>query len=192
MDATVLVVIGVLVAAGALWLWSAYNRLVKCNNHCVEAWSNVDTELKRRYALVPNLVRTVKGYAGHERDLLHEVTRLRNVCADNTGPPAAQADTEKQLVQALQRLLVRVEAYPDLKASQNFLELQEELTNTEDRIQAARRFFNGNVRKYNNALQVFPNNIVAGAFGFKERAFFEVEPAVDRDAPEVPLRHGET
>ncbi|HTD66675.1 MAG TPA: LemA family protein, partial [Candidatus Limnocylindria bacterium] len=139
---------------------------------------NIDAELKRRYDLIPNLVATVKGYAAHEREVLERVTELRNRCAANNGPPVQQAVDESQLVEALKRLLVVVESYPQLKADQHFLKLQQELINTEDRIQAARRFYNGNVRDYRNRCEAFPSNIVAGLFGFKPEEFFGVESAV--------------
>ncbi|MBI3117304.1 MAG: LemA family protein, partial [Candidatus Hydrogenedentes bacterium] len=164
-----------------------YNRLVALRNHCSEAWSNIATELKRRYELVPNLVATVKGYAAHEREVLEEVTRLRDSCVADTGSPAHQAATENQLVQALNKLLIRVEAYPDLKASTNFLELQRELANTEDRIQAARRFYNGNVRELNNLVEMFPSGLIAGACNFVKREFFVVESTAIRQAPAVAV-----
>mgnify|MGYP001172524412 FL=1 len=164
-----------------------YNRFIRLNNHCIEAWSNIDTELKRRYELIPNLVRTVQGYARHERDVLEEVTRLRRFCVAETGAPSRQAFLESQLVGAMRRLLARVEHYPDLKASAPFLALQNKLANTEDRIGAARRFYNGNVRKLNNALESFPAAIVARAFGFSTREFFELEDIGLRNAPQFKL-----
>ncbi len=162
-----------------LFLWMNYNRLVKARNHCDEAWSNIDTELKRRYDLIPNLVRTVKGYATHERELLTQIAGLREQVgnAQNTGNVAQRAEAEGMLGQALGRLMVRVEAYPDLKANTNFLELQHELVNTEDRIQAANRLYNGNVRENNNLVQMFPSNLVAGWFKFEEREYFKVDDA---------------
>ena len=164
-----------------------YNNLVRVRNHCDEAWSDVQTELKRRYDLIPNLVNAVKGYARYERGLLETVTRLRQECVENTGSPGSQAASENKLVRALGALIARVENYPDLKASQNYLQLQQELVNTEDRIQASRRFYNGNVRENNNLVQSFPSNLVASAFGFKEREFFGLEDAAARNAPEVAL-----
>ncbi len=162
-----------------------YNGLVSIRNQCDESWSNVETELKRRYDLIPNLVRTVKGYAAHERELLEEVVRLREKAAGNEGSPASQARDESALQQALGRLLVRLEAYPDLKASANYLELQRELANTEDRIQAALRFYNGNVRENNNRIQQFPSNVVANMFKFGRREFFELDVPAARQAPKV-------
>src|ERR1043166_2553816 len=134
-----LILFGLLVLVPVVWVIVQYNLLVSLRNYISESWSNVDTELKRRYDLIPNLVATVKGYAAHERDVLEEVTRLRGVCAANHGSPAQQAETENQLVGALGQLLMVVEAYPELKADAHFMALQRELTNTEDRIQAARR-----------------------------------------------------
>jgi len=180
----VFVVLGVAVVV-LLWCCITFNRLVRLRNHCVEAWSNVDTELKRRYNLIPNLVDTVKGYAAHERQVLTEVTRLRQEAAANVGSPKQQAGTENQFVQALDRLLARVEAYPELCASANFLALQRELANTEDRIQAARRFYNGNVREHNNLVEGFPSMLIARIFGFAPREFFEVQDLRIRTAPAV-------
>lgn len=162
-----------------------YNRLVRLRNSIKESWSDVDTELKRRYDLIPNLVSTVKGYAKHEREVFDEVTRAREAALTNTGSPAAQAKDENQLVGALRSLFAIAENYPDLKASQNFLSLQQELANTEDRIQAARRFYNANVRENNVMIQSFPSNIIANLFGFKEAEFFELEDAAAREPVKV-------
>lgn len=162
-----------------------YNGLVTIRNHCNESWSDIDTELQRRYNLIPNLVNTVKGYAEHEKELLEEITRLRSACVNNHGSPNEQASTENELVGALGRLIARVEAYPDLKADRNFLDLQDELTNTEDRIQAARRFYNGNVRDNNNKVQMFPSNIIASMFGFGEREYFKLTDSRARQVPNV-------
>ena len=182
-----LLILAAIILIPVIWFVATYNRFVKLRNHCTEAWSNIDTELKRRYELIPNLVNTVKGYASHEKELLEEVTRLRNACVSDTGSPAHQAATENALIQGLKKLLVVVENYPDLKASDNFLQLQHELTNTEDRIQAARRFYNGNIRENNNLVETFPSNIIAGMFGFKLQEFFEVEDASVRIAPKVDI-----
>lgn len=164
-----------------------YNRLVRLRNHCADAWSCIDTELKRRYELIPNLVSVVKGYAAHEKEVMEQVTRLRQQCVAESGAPVHQAATENQLVGALRRMLAVVENYPELKANQNFLQLQEELTITEDRIQAARRFYNGNVRELNNAVQTFPSNLFAKVFGIACREFFEVEEIRARQAPDVRM-----
>ncbi len=162
-----------------------FNSLVSTRNQCDEAWSNVDTELKRRYDLIPNLINTVKGYASHEKDLLEQVTSMREKAAHNHGSMASQAQDEIQLGKALGQLMVRLEAYPEVKASKNFLELQEELANTENRIQAALRFFNGNIRENNNRVQQFPSNILAGMFNFPLREFFELDVPEARETPKV-------
>ncbi len=179
-----LIVVAVVLLALIAWVLIQYNGLVSLRNHIANAWSNIDTELKRRYDLIPNLVSTVKGYANHEKDVLQHVTELRDSCVNNHGSPTEQAGTERQLVGALQRLLAVVENYPDLKADQHFLELQQELTNTENRIQAARRFYNGNVRDYRIKCQSFPSTIVASLFGFASEDYFDVEPSV-RSVPDV-------
>ena len=144
----------------------------------------MDTELQRRYDLIPNLVATVKGYAAHERAVLERVTELRNRCAANRGAVADQERDENELVGALKQMFVVVENYPQLKADQNFLKLQGELINTENRIQAARRFYNGNVRDFRNRCESFPSNLVAGAFGFQPQEFFSVPPSV-KEVPDV-------
>lgn len=182
-----LIAVAVPALLALVWFVATYNRFVQLGNHCTEAWSNIDTELKRRYELIPNLVATVQGYAAHERGLLEEVTRLRAACAQNNGPVGEQAVSERALVAALGKVFVLAERYPELKASTNFLALQEELTNTEDRLQAARRFFNGNVRENNNLVESFPSNLIAGLCGFRQRDFFEVESALQRETPQVRL-----
>ncbi len=179
-----LIILLVVVLLPLVWAVVQYNALVSLRNYIAESWSNVDTELKRRYDLIPNLVATVKGYAAHEREVLERVTELRNRCVASNGSPAEQAKDEVQLVDALKQLLVVVENYPQLKADQQFLKLQQELINTENRIQAARRFYNGNVRDYLNRCETFPSNLVAQAFGFQAREFFSVPPAV-KEVPDV-------
>ena len=176
-----------LVVAVLLWAMITFNRLIGLRNHCREAWADIDTELKRRYDLIPNLVATVKGYAAHEKGVLEEVTRLRADCLRSVGSPLEQAQPENQLVRALNQLFAVAEKYPELKAADNFRSLQQELINTEDRLQAARRFYNGNVREINNLVQSVPSNIIANAFGFKEEEFFEVESPDVRQAPAVKL-----
>ena len=179
------IAIAVVVLLPVVYVIAQYNALIALKNYIRESWSNVDTELKRRYDLIPNLVTVVKGYAAHERAVLERVTELRNRCVANNGSPAEQAVDEKQLVDSLKQLLVVVENYPQLKADQNFLKLQTELVNTEDRIQAARRFYNGNVRDYRNKCETFPSNLVANLFGFKsEGDFFSVPPSV-QEVPNV-------
>ena len=179
-----LIVIGVIVLLPVLWVMFSYNGLVSLRMHTRESWSGIDSELKRRYDLIPNLVGTVKGYAAHERKVLERVTELRARCVANNGSPGEQARDEVQLVDALKQLLMVVENYPQLKANQHFLKLQQELITTENRIQAARRFYNGNVRDYRNKCQTFPSNLVAQMFGFQAQEFFSVPPSV-KEVPDV-------
>ncbi len=183
-----LIFLFVLLGLPVLYVIVTYNGLVAIRNHIRDAWANIDTELKRRYDLIPNLVETTKGYAKHERETLERVITLRNQCRANTGRVVEQAATETQLVSSLNGLFALAEGYPDLKANTNFQQLQAELINTEDRIQAARRFYNGNVRDYRNKAQSFPANMVAGMLGFPPDAedFFEVEP-VERESVRVQL-----
>ena len=182
MDELTIVIVVVVLILG--YVIATYNYLVRLRNHIADAWSNVDTELKRRYELIPNLVAAIKGYATYERETLERVIELRNTCMADNGSTSHQEGTEKQLVVAMQKLLAVAEAYPDLKADENFLQLQNELVNTEDRIQAARRFYNGNVRDYENRRQSFPGNLVANLFKFQARDFFNVDPVV-RVAPSI-------
>lgn len=148
-----------------------YNGLIKLKNRVDEAWSDIDVQLKRRYDLIPNLVNTVKGYAAHEKEVFEKVTEARSR-AMGAGT-ADKAEAENMLSNTLKSLFAVAEAYPDLKANQNFLELQRELTDTEDKIQASRRFYNGNVRDFNIKIEVFPTNLMAGILGFTKRDFFE-------------------
>ncbi len=164
-----------------------YNSLVRGRNHVKESWAGIDTELKRRYDLVPNLVETVKGYAAHERVVFERVIQARNQAASSTGSVADQSKDENQFVGALRHLFALSEGYPELKASRNFLELQRQLAETEDRIQAARRFYNANVRDYNDRCQMFPTNLFASLFHFQQADFFECGSAVERAAPQVDL-----
>ena len=164
----------------------SYNRFVSQRQLIKDAWANIDTELRRRYDLIPNLVETVRGYASHEREVFENVTRARAAAASATGSPAAQAAAEGPLVAALRQLFAVVENYPDLKANQNFLALQQELANTEDRLQTSRRFYNANVRDYNQRVKQFPSVIIASAFNFEEEEFFEVEDSLrEAGAPQV-------
>jgi LemA protein len=181
------VAIGVVALIVILVLVGMYNSLVSGRNHVRESWSGIDTELKRRYDLIPNLVETVKGYAQHERQVLQLVIEARTRAVASTGSPAAQAADENVLVGALKQLFAVAEAYPDLKANQSFLALQHQLSETEDRIQAARRFYNANVRDYNNRCEMFPTNVLASLFQFKPAEFFEIDSAVERQAPSVDL-----
>jgi LemA protein len=189
---TVLIVIVVVLVVVVLGGIASYNRFVRQKNLVRDAWANIDTELRRRYDLIPNLVETVKGYASHERAVFENVTKARAMATAATGSPAEQAAAEGPFVAALRQLLAVAENYPDLKANQNFLALQSELSNTEDRLQTARRFYNANVREYNQRVQSFPSMIVARLFGFKEEEFFEVDESLRGDAgvPKVDFGAG--
>jgi LemA protein len=176
------IVLGVLVLIAVLGVVS-YNRFVSQQQLIKDAWANIDTELRRRYDLIPNLVETVRGYAAHERGVFENVTRARAAATAATGSPAEQAAAEGPLVAALRQLFAVVENYPDLKANQNFLALQQELANTEDRLQTARRFYNANVRQYNERVQQFPSVLIARAFGFQQEEFFEIEEALREAGP---------
>jgi LemA protein len=180
----VLIPIAIVLFIPLLFLIVQYNSLVALRNHIADAWANIDTELKRRYDLIPNLVATVKGYAAHERAVLERVIELRNRCVTRTAANPTEQREEQELVNSLKQVLVLAENYPQLKADQHFLKLQQELVNTEDRIQAARRFYNGNVRDYRNKCESFPSSIVASMFGFKPIEFFDVEPAT-RETPQT-------
>jgi LemA protein len=174
----------VLVAAAIglpiVYVITTFNRLVNLKNLIQNSWHNVETELKRRYDLIPNLVNTVKGYARHEREVLERVIAARAGALESTGSPRHQARDENALVRALRDLLVVVERYPQLKAEQGFLTLQDELIDTENRIQAARRFYNGNVKDLNNLVAQFPSNLIARLFGFQPAEFFEIDHAIER------------
>jgi LemA protein len=168
-----------------LWIALNYNALVRVRQHVRESWSDIDTELKRRYDLVPNLVETVQGYAAHERELLARVTDARARAAASHGSPGSQAADEKELVAGVRQLLAVAEAYPELKASEHYLALQEQLATTEDRIQRSRRYYNANVRELNTRVEAFPSNLVAKMFGFERGEYFEVEEAVVRKVVDV-------
>ena len=176
--------LGILVAI-LLWVALNYNMLVRIRQQVRESWAGIDTELKRRYDLVPNLVETVKGYAAHEKQVLISVTEARARARASTGSPIDQARDEKALVASMRQLLAVAESYPDLKASEHYLALQRELANTEDRIQAARRFYNGNVRDMNTRVEVFPSNLIASIFNFHKEEYFEVESSVIRQVVDV-------
>ena len=182
MAVVVWIVIGVLVLLAILGIVS-YNRFVSQRQLIRDSWANIDTELRRRYDLIPNLVETVRGYASHERAVFENVTRARAAAASATGSPAEQAAAEGPFVAALRQLFAVVENYPDLKANQNFLALQQELSNTEDRLQTSRRFYNANVRNYNERVQQFPSMIIARMFGFEQEEFFEVDDALREAGP---------
>lgn len=180
---TLYIIIGIVVVL-AVWIAAAYNGLVRLRNRSREAWSDIDVQLKRRHDLIPNLVETVKGYATHERELFEKVTeaRSRAMGAQTMGEKAA---AENMLSSTLKSLFAVSENYPELKASQNFLELQRELRDTEDKVQAARRFYNGNVRDLNTNVESFPSSIIANWFKFKKMEFFELEEAAEKEVPQV-------
>jgi len=178
----VIVVVMVVVVVG-LWLFVTYNRLVRLRQYCRESWATIDTELKRRYDLIPNLVAAVRGYAAHEADTLTAVTDARRCAA--AGTPHEVAAGEQPVVAGTQRLLAVAERYPALLASVNFLGLQGDLADTEDRIQASRRIYNANVRELNTSLQSFPANLIARQLGFAQAEFFEIERAVVHSVVDV-------
>ena len=180
---TLLIIVISIIIVIAIALAAMYNGLVRLNVQAGEAWSDITVQLKRRYDLIPNLINTVKGYATHEKEVFENVTKARAAMMGATGV-ADTAKAENMLQGALKSLFAVAEAYPELKANENFKELQAELVDTEDKIQAARRFYNGGVRDYNTKLQVFPSNIIAGMLGFKSREFYEVE---DQAAVEQPV-----
>jgi len=176
----ILIVVGVIIA----WLIAVYNDLIKSRNRVDEAWSDIDVQLKRRYDLIPNLVETVKGYASEEKEVFTKVAQARSQ-AMQAKTPAEKGKAENFLTDTLKSLFAVSEAYPDLKASQNFLALQDELTDTENKIQASRRFYNGNVRDFNTKVEMFPTNVIAGMLGFKKYEFFQIENEEERQAPKV-------
>ncbi|MBU2068555.1 MAG: LemA family protein [Patescibacteria group bacterium] len=177
------IILGI-IAIIVLWLIGVYNGLIKLKNRTDEAWSDINVQLKRRYDLIPNLVNAVKGYAQHERELFEKVTQARTM-AMGAQAPNEKAQAENMLSGALKSLFAVAEAYPDLKANTNFLELQRELSDTENKIQASRRFYNGNVRDFNTKIQVFPNNIVAGMLNFSKRDFFELGDESEKEPVKV-------
>jgi LemA protein len=181
----VLAVVAVVVLVPLVWVIVTFNRFVRLRQHIRESWSGIDVELKRRYDLIPNLVETVKGYAAHERETLERVVELRNQASANHGAADSQADDESELMRSVGRLFALAEGYPELKADQHFLELQKQLSNTEDRIAATRRFYNGNVREMNQLSQMFPTSLVASVFGFKPESFFELSSDAERVVPRV-------
>ncbi|MFO8012831.1 MAG: LemA family protein [Phycisphaerae bacterium] len=182
--------IGVPILVVGIVLIGMYNSLVRGRNHVRESWAGIETELKRRYDLIPNLVQTVKGYAAHEKEVLERVVQARTRALESQGSAGDQARDENALVGALKHLFAVAEGYPTLKASENFLALQRELVETENRIQAARRFYNANVRDFNDRCQMFPTNVMAGMFGFQSAEFFEVESALERATPNVSFGAG--
>jgi len=173
------IIIGVAVVL-VLWIIAAFNNLIRTRNRAKEAWSDIDVQLKRRYDLIPNLVETVKGYAIHEKELLEKVTQARASAISAQGTKD-KADAENALSGTLKSLFAVSENYPDLKASVNFLQLQKDLTDTEDKIQAARRFYNSNVMELNTKIEVFPSSIIASVFSFKRMDLFELQEAAQRE-----------
>ncbi|MBN8993993.1 MAG: LemA family protein [Rhizobiales bacterium] len=169
------IILGVIVLL-VIFLIAIYNRLVSLNQRATQSWSDISVQLKQRHDLIPNLVETVKGYATHERGTLEAVTQARNAAVAATNPQA-QAQAENMLTGALRQLFAVAEAYPDLKANQNFLQLQSELSDIENKIAASRRFFNNSVQEYNSSIQQFPAVLLAGMFGFTQRGFFELDEA---------------
>ncbi len=185
MNPAVIAVIVVVVLL-LLFIGMTYNSLVRLRNQVKNAWAQIDVQLKRRHDLIPNLVETVKGYAAHERGTFESVTNASNLAQSAIGKGVgAQSKAEGELSGALSRLLAVAENYPDLKANQNFLALQEELTSTENKISFSRQFYNDSVLGYNNKIQMFPSNMVAGVTGFKADEFFEVEAPAEREVPKV-------
>ncbi len=174
------IILGVVV----LWAIFAYNGFVRMVNRAKEAWADIEVQLKRRYDLIPNLVNTVKGYATHESSAFENVTKARSAAMSAQGPTQAHAEAENMLSGALKSIFALSEAYPDLKANQNFLALQSELSDTENKIQAARRFYNANVRDLNTSVESFPNNLIAGIFGFNKMDLFDLP---DADAAQNPV-----
>ena len=183
----VLAVFAFVVFLPLLWLIVNFNRFVSVKQQIRESWADIEVELKRRYDLIPNLVETVKGYAKHEREVLEQVIQLRNKAMSNEGSASLQAVDETALQIGVKRLFAVAEAYPTLKADAQFLALQQELANTEDRIAAARRFFNGNVREMNQLCAQFPTNLIASAFGFERSTYFELTNDAERVVPRVDL-----
>ena len=168
-----LLLLGIIVLIG-FWLVGIYNRFVKLITRSEEAWSDIEVQLKRRYDLIPNLIETVKGYAKHEEGTLTKVVEARTMAMNAGGSPAEQAKSQNMITDALKSIFALSEAYPDLKANQNFAKLQDELTDTENKVQAARRFYNGNVRDLNIAVAEFPSNFIANMFHFAKKEFFDL------------------
>lgn len=179
----VLILLAVIVVV-LIWVASLYNRFVKNSNLVKEAWSGVDVQLKRRYDLIPNLVETVKGYSEHEKGLFEEIANLRSRSM-NAGTLKEKGEAETALSGTLKTLFAVAEAYPELKANQNFMELQKALHETEEQVQLARRYYNGTVRNYNILVEAFPSNLIASMFKYEKAEYFEVEEAAERQAPEV-------
>jgi len=182
-----LIIVIVLIVFFVLMMVSMYNSLIKLRNQVKNAWSQIDVQLKRRHDLIPNLIETVKGYMTHERDTLENITKARSQAMNASGV-ADKAKAEGELSGAMSKFFLVVENYPDLKANQNFLALQEELTSTENKISFSRQNYNDQVLFYNNKIQMFPTNIIAGMFNFKDEQFFQVEDKADREVPKVSFK----
>ena len=185
----VYVIVGVVVLL-AVWAVLIFNHLVRLGNEAKRGWSNIDVQLKRRADLIPNLVEAVKGYAAHEREVFEEVTAARTAMQQATGPAQA-GEANKQATAAIGRLFAVSEAYPQLRASENFQKLQDELTDTEDKVAAARRYYNQTVYQYNSRIQSFPDLLIARLGGFNEREFFELDQPADAQAPSVEFPGGQ-
>jgi len=182
------IILGILALLIIIFI-AIYNGLVGLRNQVKNAWAQIDVQLKRRFDLIPNLVETVKGYMQHERQTLEAVTQARNIAQKAQSAGAAErGKAEGELTAALSRLLVVAEAYPDLRANQNFLALQEELTSTENKISFSRQFYNDSVLRYNNQTQMFPSNVIAGMMSFKAEEFFQTTAAAEREAPKVSFQ----
>lgn len=181
---TPLIIVFIIAAAVVLWFVLSYNSFIRLINRAKEAWADIDVQLKRRYDLIPNLVNTVKGYADHEASVFENVTKAR-ATAMGAGSLAQKGEAENMLTGALKSLFAVAEAYPDLKANQNFLELQRELSDTENKIQAARRFYNTNVRDLNIMIESFPSNVIARLFNFSNMEFFELEQDQEKEVVKV-------
>lgn len=181
---SLIIVVLVIVAAFVLWAIFTYNRFIGFKNNADEAWSDIDVQLKRRHDLIPNLIETVKGYMTHEQNVLQKVTEARTRAMQSQNPNEL-AKAENELAGTLKTLFAVAENYPELKANTNFLELQRELSDTENKIQAARRFYNANARDLNTAVESFPGNMIAQIFNFKKREFFELENPAEKEVPQV-------
>jgi LemA protein len=179
-----LIIVIVVIAVVVLFVISIYNSLIQLRNRVKNAWSQIDVQLKRRHDLIPNLIETVKGYMKHEREIMENITKYRSQAME-AGSVGEKSKAEGLLSGALGQLRVQVENYPDLKANQNFLSLQEELTSTENKISFARQSYNDQVLFYNNKIQMFPSNIIAGMFNFKQEEFFQVEDVKEKEVPKV-------
>lgn len=181
---SITIIIVAIVVLVILWVAFSYNHLVSLTNRAKEAWADIEVQLKRRYDLIPNLVNTVKGYASHESTAFEKVSQARSAAMGAGGSMADKAQAENNLAGALKSVFAIAEAYPDLKANQNFLQLQGELSDTENKIQSARRFYNGNVRDLNISVESFPGNVIANSFGFKKMDLFDL---ADNDAAQQPV-----